>query len=363
MSNLASERLRRLNSKIMASWEKRALAEVRASIHQESLALRDSLPEFLNQIDQALSTNVNRTDARVKWDKSESSRVGRKHGRERADSIHYTMDQLIFEYHILRQVLCEIMEEEAPLSSVEREIIICAIEQAVNDAATEFSDTLTDVQNTFTHTLAHDLRSPMSAVKLSAQLLLKNPQDPVRCANIAGRIMRSMERQDQMIQNLLDAGRLLAGEKLRLPLAQCDLDFLMTEIVEDTNFIHGDRLRWASSGPLIGSWNEAGLRRVFENLINNALKFSEIDSPINLKSLRKEKSVEISIQNFGKIIPRDELPVLFERYHRVRKTSDDKTGWGLGLSVVKGISEAHGGSVTVSSDSQNGTVFTVCLPR
>ncbi len=363
MPNQASERLKRLNNKVMATWEKRALEEVRASIHQESLALRDSLPEFLNQIDRALSTTINRTDARVRWDKSESKRVGRKHGHERADTLHYTMDQLIFEYHILRQVIFEVMEEEAPLSAIEREIIICAIEQAVNDAATEFSDVLTEVQDNFTHTLAHDLRSPIAAVKLSAQVLLKAPLDPNRSIKVAERIMRSMDRLDKMIQNLLDSGRIRAGEELILPVEECDMDNILSEITEEANFVHHDRITWKSSGPLTGKWNEIGLRRVFENLISNAVKFSNPDSLIHLDLQKTGDEVEISVQNSGIVIPEKELPLMFENYHRVTKTSEGKTGWGLGLTVVKAITEAHGGHVTVSSDSQKGTIFTVCLPN
>ena len=78
MPNQASERLRLLNDKIMHCWEERALQEVEASVHQHSLALRDSLPEFLDQMANALSTTINRTTARVKWDKDESTRIGKK---------------------------------------------------------------------------------------------------------------------------------------------------------------------------------------------------------------------------------------------------------------------------------------------
>jgi hypothetical protein len=122
MHNQASERLTKLNDRIMHTWEERALKEVDASVHQHSLALRNSLPEFLDQLATALSTTIDRTTARVKWDKDESTRIGKKHGKERAGMLSYTMDQLIFEYHILRQVICDVMEEEAPLSEIEREV-------------------------------------------------------------------------------------------------------------------------------------------------------------------------------------------------------------------------------------------------
>src|SRR5690606_32735949 len=110
------------------------------------------VPEYLEQLSDALSTIIDRTDARKRADRIDSERVGRKHGRERAGSLNYSMQQLIFEYHILRQVICDVMEEEVPLTPVEREIIVASIEQAVNDAATQFSETLRDIQEKLTHT-------------------------------------------------------------------------------------------------------------------------------------------------------------------------------------------------------------------
>lgn len=157
MLNQASERLKKLNDKIMHTWEERALKEIDASFQQNSLALRNSLPEFLDHLASALSTTVDRTAARVKWDKDESTRLGKKHGKDRASMVNYTIDQLIFEYHILRQVICDVMEKEAPLSEVEREVIVCAVEASVNDAATQFSQTLRDNQKNITHKLSSEV--------------------------------------------------------------------------------------------------------------------------------------------------------------------------------------------------------------
>jgi hypothetical protein len=131
MPNSTSKRLEANIERIMTEWEKRTLSEIASANVEGKLALRDSLPEYLAQLAMALSKTIDRTEARKKFDKSESTRVGKKHGKERSRSISYTMDEMIFEYHILRQVLCDILEEEAPLTDGEHEIIICSIEQAV----------------------------------------------------------------------------------------------------------------------------------------------------------------------------------------------------------------------------------------
>lgn len=361
MLNQASERLKRLNDKIMHCWEERALKEVDASVHQKSLALRDSLPEFLDHLATALSTTINRTSARVKWDKDESTRIGKKHGKERAGMVSYTMDQLIFEYHILRQVICDVLEEEAPLTDIEREVIVCAVEQSVNDAATQFSETLRDIQERLTQTLAHDLRSPLSAAKMNAQLFLRNPEDLNKGIEATKRISNSLDRIDLMITDLLDAGKLRAGEKLVVNIQECDLEVILKQVANETNFLCEDRVVFKSSGSEIGQWNADGLRRVFDNLIINAMKFSDPNTPITIELQKDEENIKVSVHNFGRPIPAEEVPILFEQYRRAR-TSKDKKGWGLGLVVVKGVVEAHGGNVEVESNHEKGTIFRVILP-
>jgi hypothetical protein len=93
------------------------------------MALRNFLPEYflLLLLVDALSTNIDLTAARMNWDKKNSTRVGKKHGEDRAGSRLYTMDQLIIEYHILREVLCDFFEEEEPLTEIELEVIVCSI--------------------------------------------------------------------------------------------------------------------------------------------------------------------------------------------------------------------------------------------
>jgi signal transduction histidine kinase len=183
-------------------------------MHHDSLVLQNSLPQYLNQLVDELSTKIERTPARIEADKLESTRVGKEHGRERAGYADYSMTQLIFEYHILRQVIFQVLEEEAPLEVKERDIIIDSIEQAVNDAATQFSKTLRDIQELFIVTLTHDLRGPINVVKMGTQLILRRLERGDTHVDVAARMISSIDRLDSMIQNLLDASRLRAGQGL-----------------------------------------------------------------------------------------------------------------------------------------------------
>lgn len=362
MQKSASERLKRNTTEIMNLWEERAYKEVSAAQHQETLSLRNSLPEYLTQLADALSTTIDRTEARQRQDLIDSTRVGKKHGKERATSLNYTIDQLIFEYHILRQVIFDVMEKEETLSPVEREVIISSIEQAVNDAASEFSDTLKFIQENLFNALAHDLRTPISAAKVSAQLILRRPDDVDNCIQKASRISTSMDRIDDMIKDLLDASRIRAGQEISLDLGETDLDWILRSVVEETSYAHPDRIKYSSKGICLGSWNENALRRVIENLVNNAIKYGSQKTSVSLALNSDKDTAILTVHNQGNPIPKDQLAILFQQYRRAKST-EKKVGWGLGLTVVKGIVNALNGSIRVESDEKSGTTFIISLPK
>jgi len=130
----------------MRLWEKRARDRVSASTHQNSLVLQDSPSLYLNQLVDQISNRIVRASARITADEVESTRICKLDGHERAGYADYSITQLIFEYHLLRQVIFQVLEEEAPLGVRDRDIIIGYIEQGVNDAATQFSETLRDIR-------------------------------------------------------------------------------------------------------------------------------------------------------------------------------------------------------------------------
>jgi signal transduction histidine kinase len=362
MTSEASERLRRNIEKIMSQWQERAEQEVFAALHQKELALRNSLPEYLLQLAGTLSTSIERTDARIKWDQQESERVGRKHGRERAGSRNYTIDQLIFEYHILRQVIWDVLGEESPLSAIELEIITGSIEQAVNDAATEFSDTLRNIQEKLMATLAHDLRSPLTSASLDATILARRPDDRAYVLKAANRISHNMSRLDAMIQNLLDVARLQAGEGIPLPLEQCDLAEIAGQVADEFNDLSEKRFVCSSTGPVMGYWNDDGLRRVIENLATNAEKYGAPDTPITIEVHQTSDTASLTVHNLGHPIPAEDQGIIFQQYRRTR-SAQEQAGWGVGLTIVKGITETFQGTVRVQSSAASGTSFIIELPK
>lgn len=362
MSNQASDRLKQNAEKIMRMWEKRARDEVSASTHQTSLVLQDSLPLYLNQLVDELSNRIVRTSARIRADEVESTRIGKLHGHERAGYADYSMSHLIFEYHLLREVIFQVLEEEAPLGVQERDIIIGSIEQSVNDAATQFSATLRDIQELFMVTLTHDLRGPLNVVKMGTQLTLRRLERGDTHVDVATRMLAAVNRLDSMIQNLLDASRLRTGQSLKMEFVECDLEVLVHEVAEDLNFAYGERFVVISDSSLKTYCSRKQIQRVIENLAINAVKYGAPNTPITLTLQQTETQINLTVHNEGNPIALDAQSILFQQFRRTI-CADEQTGWGLGLFLAHSITEAHQGTLEVESAEGKGTSFIIQLPK
>jgi PAS domain S-box-containing protein len=219
-----------------------------------------------------------------------------------------------------------------------------------------------EVREKFVATLTHDMRSPLTSVKLNMQFLLKKSREQ-HAITLATRAINGINRVDRMIQDLLDANRLRAGESIPMDKNEMDIVTVALDVISDLTFIHGDRFILESPETLIGTWNADGIRRILENLCNNAIKYGTADAPVDISIVRIENEVHLSVHNDGKPISMDDQLTLFEPYRRV--DSDEnmiQKGWGLGLTLVKGVTESHQGRIQVFSEFNLGTKFEVILP-
>ncbi|MFL5299197.1 MAG: ATP-binding protein, partial [Anaeromyxobacteraceae bacterium] len=234
------------------------------------------------------------------------------------------------------------------------------------DLTRTHADTLeadAEYRKRFIETLTHDLRSPLSAVKTAAQLIARSPGDHDKVRAWGGRIAEAVERTDRMISDLLDASRLEAGEHLSLTFASCDLRKIAEEVCDELSSRQAHRFVIEAQGSTQGIWSEDGLRRVLDNLLSNALKYGDPARPITIRLTRVGERMLLAVHNHGTLIPVEEQQKLFRPFHRTPTAeASGQRGWGLGLSLVKGIVDAHGGVVKVESYPMQGTTFTVDLP-
>ena len=215
----------------------------------------------------------------------------------------------------------------------------------------------------FVATLSHDLRSPLQAARSSAEMMLRFPEKAEARERFSGRVLFNLDRIERMIGDLLDANRIRAGEVVPIQLESCDLRTLVRETVEEQGFIHGDRIRMEEHGSIIGDFEPNAIKRILENLMTNALKYGDSSKKVVVGVRMQGHLAVLSVHNEGNPIPVEDRDNLFRQFHRSSAASvSGKRGWGLGLTLVKGLVEAHRGKIEIESDPAHGTTFRIRLP-
>jgi signal transduction histidine kinase len=176
-------------------------------------------------------------------------------------------------------------------------------------------------------------------------------------------IVHSLEQVERMVGDLVDTHRIRAGQRLAMPLADCNLTELARQALEGLHAIHGDRFLLKCDRSVRGVWNGDQLRRAIWNLCENAIKFGAEDAPIVISVTSQADGAELTVHNEGPAIPADEQQKLFAPFSSARSAIDGHPrGWGLGLTLIWGCAEAHGGRVSVASLGEKGTTFRMMIP-
>jgi signal transduction histidine kinase len=209
--------------------------------------------------------------------------------------------------------------------------------------------------------VSHDLRTPLNAILSQAHLLRVEPGEPVRVRERARSIARSCDRMRSMIQDLLEATLLEAGQ-LRMAPAELDLAAFTRDVVERH---HGalpvERVRVEAACPVSAFGDAERLERILVNLLSNALKYSSPAGEVTVRVERAEGGASLTVADRGVGIAPEDLPHVFERFFRARATRQPE-GLGLGLYITRLLVYAHGGRIDVQSQLGCGSTFRVLLP-
>jgi signal transduction histidine kinase len=314
----------------------------------------NTLPLFLTSLALALSPSHSRSHA------SENSNLALQHGVERAKLTSYSLSQLIREYQILREILQEVLEDDAALSPAEWRIVHTSIDEAIAGAASSFVQVHEGVRAQFTATLTHDFRGPLSAAHNYLELIKRAGDRSEQRAHFISRALDNINRLSRMIDDLLDASRARGGERLIIKPAQCDVTEMLRALLEELAEKEGDRFVLDSQQHVPGFVDAERLRQAAHNLAENAIKYGSPHSPITVRLIVQDRRIQLSVHNFGDPLPPDEKQMLFHAYRRTPSAEKSgKKGWGLGLVLVQAIAEAHGGSTAVESSPDEGTTFTL----
>jgi signal transduction histidine kinase len=218
--------------------------------------------------------------------------------------------------------------------------------------------------------VSHDLKGPLTAISGQAQLLRRRlaeggtPPSP-DASDSLDRITRATARLGALVNELIDVARLQAGQPLQLHLRPTDLVEVARRCTADCQETAiGHHLRIESTlGRLVGVWDQFRLERVLENLLGNAVKYSPRGGEIIVSVGRDERGwAVLSVRDEGVGIPADDLPRVFERFHRGANVVRRIRGSGVGLAGARQIVEQHRGTIEVESAEGKGSTFTVRLP-
>lgn len=216
----------------------------------------------------------------------------------------------------------------------------------------------------FISAAAHDLKTPLTTLVAQAQFLERRaevrPEEPADIAGIR-RIVREAKRLSGLVVELLDASRLEQG-KLVGEREPVDLVELAREIAGRESY-RAHRVNVAADAPVVGSYDPRRIGQVIENLVENAAKYSPEETEIRIGIAHRDGHALIDVSDEGIGIPAEDLPKIFERFHRASNVDDRRfAGMGLGLFICRGIVEQHGGRIWVDSRVGAGSTFHVTLP-
>ncbi|HEY6247710.1 MAG TPA: PAS domain S-box protein [Pyrinomonadaceae bacterium] len=219
----------------------------------------------------------------------------------------------------------------------------------------------------FLATISHELRTPLNAILGWARMLRTGQLTGENQTKALDTIERNARAQAQLIDDLLDVSRIVAG-KLRLDVRPTDPSTFIDAAVEavrpaaDAKGVHVQKI--IDSSAILVPGDPARLQQVVWNLLSNAIKFTPRDGRVQIRLERVNSHIEIVVSDTGQGIAAEFLPYVFDRFRQAdQKASRQYGGMGLGLAIVRHLVELHGGNVHAASEGEGkGSIFTVVLP-
>ncbi len=362
---------------IVTEWQSFAMTMEPAASTMSLLALRDHAKPILLAIAKDLDSE------QTAWAQSEKSKGNAppsRSTRETAAATHgalrhlsgFDMNQLGAEYRALRASVIRLWTK-ANMSQLDSAVIEDlirfneAVDQAIAESTARYAAEVALSRDTFVAILAHDLRSPLSAINMLG-LLLERTATTDNARSQAGQIQRSAREMGGMIRDLLEYTRTNLGKGIPVEPKDANISSICRAALEEVRSGHPAR-EFLLNVPedLAGFVDSARLRQALSNLLNNALQHGDPGSAITLAARGEGDTLVLSVKNLGVPIPAESLQVIFDPLVQLSAKSAVKvempsTNLGLGLFIAREVAVGHGGTIDVTSTQEEGTVFTIRVP-
>ncbi|MDY7227633.1 HAMP domain-containing sensor histidine kinase [Hyalangium rubrum] len=213
--------------------------------------------------------------------------------------------------------------------------------------------------------VSHDLRNPLNAIHLTATTLMRREDLDARTTKAAVRIQSSTERATRMVRDLLDFTQARLGGSIPVKPQPLNLHELTRQVVDEVQMNYPEReLQARHEGDAQGHWDSDRMAQVLTNLLSNAMKYSPEGTPVTVVTRGVGDWVTLEVRNTGDPITEETRLRLFEPMQRgATEVGRTERSVGLGLYIVRNVVEAHQGTIDVRSTQEEGTLFTVRLPR
>jgi signal transduction histidine kinase len=362
---------------ILVEWEAFALSLLGPGEVMTSLALRDHASQILAAVavdiesDQSALEQSYKSKGFAKIAQAERT-AAMTHGALR-HLAGFDLRQLAAEFRALRASVLRLwLQQGTPDESALYQMTRFneAIDQALAESISNYSDEVARSRDTFLAILGHDLRSPLSAIANSGLYLSSPgllPGGPALEA--AKRVNRSAARMAGMIRDLLEYTRTRLGRAIPIAPEAGSMDQICRLAFDEIRAVHPERVfKLQISGDLHGRFDAERFQQVLSNLLNNAIQHGERNQPITLSAHGDAEKVTVQVRNHGRTIPPDQLQVIFNPLVQIPSALIDEdsahsTSLGLGLYIAREIVLMHGGTMDAESSGKDGTVFSARLPK
>jgi signal transduction histidine kinase len=336
---------------MLALWLDAIRREIPYARHIASPILVNHLPTFY----EYLAATVCGEDGKFDY-----STIASEHGAQRARVTRFNAGSIVHEFQLFRAALFSCWHAAGiPLEVDEVARLNTAIDEALRASLTGFSLSEARIREQFFSALTHDLRTPLSTATTAVDIV-RNTTDLSRAHRFADMARRQHDMLEAMITDLLDMMVSTAGTVLP-KLESTNLNALIADAIASIA-LTSKRCIELDGEQVHGKWHAAELRRAIENLLNNAVKYSDDDTTIDVRVKQDGERALVSVSNTGPTIPPEQIDVIFQLFRRTARAEDRGiTGWGIGLPYVRSVAERHGGTIAVeSSDAM--TTFLLTLP-
>jgi signal transduction histidine kinase len=358
---------------ILQEWENFARTILTDCKPLDSEGLRDHAELMLRAIADDLRTHQTRQE-QVEKSKglaaTEDDSAAKIHAITRLMA-GFTIEQVTSEFRALRtSVISHWMRHVKAGEEFEVEDMIRfneAIDQALAESISSYAAAVQASRDVFLGVLGHDLRTPLSAILLGADVLLRTDDLGTRATKIASRIYASVKRASHIVGDLLDFTRSQIGGGIPINRVLMDIAPACERIIEESRAVYPEAHIAVTMVECVeGEFDGGRLEQVFSNLIGNAVQHGADHSPVTVTLSRTDETVQFTVHNMGTPIPSEVLPFIFNPMGRYSPEASIENGpyasLGLGLFIVDQIVSAHNGSIEVSSDPEMGTKFVVEIP-